>query len=186
MRRGCATWVADLHRSIGESCNHAAQVIMQRWRRLLIRRSCGHDHRGKRAGRSLRPLPQRHRAGGGDPVQACCGKCGKALFDGHPVELDEASLARQFQADTPLVVDFRAPWCGPCRMMAPIDERAAGELEPAVRLTKSNPDEQGDLAARFAIRSIPTLAIFKNGREVARHCGVMEPARLLGWVRTHA
>lgn len=127
-----------------------------------------------------------NRVAGGDPAQAHCGKCGEVLFDGHPVELDADSFGRHLQAGTPLVVDFWAPWCGPCRMMAPIYERAAGELEPAVRLAKVNTDEQGDLAARFAIRSIPTLAIFKNGREVARHSGVMEPARFISWVRAHA
>ncbi|MCI4428062.1 MAG: thioredoxin TrxC [Burkholderiales bacterium] len=127
-----------------------------------------------------------NRVGGGDPAQAHCGKCGGLMFAGHPVELDEAAFARHLQADIPMVVDFWAPWCGPCRMMAPIYEQAAAQLEPGVRLAKVNTDEQGDLAGEFAIRSIPTLAIFKNGREVARHSGVMELSRFVAWVRSHA
>lgn len=126
-----------------------------------------------------------NRISGGDPAQAHCGHCGKPVFEGHPVELDEASFARHAQAETPLVVDFWAAWCGPCRMMARIYEQAAAQLEPGVRLAKMNTDEQGELAAQFAIRSIPTLAIFKSGREVARHSGVMELSRFLSWVRAH-
>ncbi len=127
-----------------------------------------------------------NRVGGGDPAEAHCGKCGGAMFDGHPVELDEAAFARHLRADTPLVVDFWAPWCGPCRMMVPIYEQAAAQLEPGIRLAKVNTDELSDLAAQFAIRSIPTLAIFKNGREVARHSGVMELSRFVDWARSHA
>lgn len=126
-----------------------------------------------------------NRISGGDPSQAHCGQCGKPVFDGHPVELDEAAFTRHAQADTPLVVDFWAPWCGPCRMMAPIYDQAAVQLEPDVRLAKVNTDEQGELARRFAIRSIPTLAIFRNGREVARHSGVMELSRFQAWVHAH-
>ncbi len=126
-----------------------------------------------------------NRVKGGDPAQGHCGKCGKALFDGHPIELDEAAFTRHLQADTPMVVDFWAPWCGPCRMMAPIYQRAAAHLEPKIRLAKVNTDVQGDLAGKFAIRSIPTLAIFKNGQEVARYSGVMELTQFLAWVRSH-
>lgn len=127
-----------------------------------------------------------NRIGGGQPLQAHCSRCGKPLFDGHPVSLDGESFARHLAADIPLVVDFWAPWCGPCQMMAPIYERAARELEPDFRLAKVDTDEQGELAMRHAIRSIPTLAIFKNGREVARQSGVMDLPRFLAWVRAHA
>ena len=127
-----------------------------------------------------------NRVGGGNPAQAHCGRCGRPLFDGSPVELDDATFAHHLRADTPLVVDFWAPWCGPCRTMAPIYQEAAAQLEPDVRLGKVNTDVQGELAGKYAIRSIPTLAIFEDGREVARHSGVMELSKLVAWVRSHA
>ena len=117
---------------------------------------------------------------------AKCGKCGTPLFSGAPLNLDEPSFTRHTgRSDLPLVVDFWAPWCGPCRMMAPAFEEAARILEPRARLVKVNTEEAQTLAARFGIRSIPTLAIFKGGGEVARAAGAMDAGRLVEWVRQH-
>ena len=113
-----------------------------------------------------------------------CGECRRALFDGHPVALDTARFERHAgKGDIPLLVDFWAAWCGPCRAMAPEFERAAAALEPAVRLVKVNVDEEPALAGRFAVRSIPTLALVAKGREIARSAGARSAARLAQWVR---
>jgi len=116
-----------------------------------------------------------------------CGKCKQPLFDGHPVELDGVSFERQVtSSDLPVVVDFWAPWCGPCHAMAPHFERAARELEPEVRLDKLNTEEERLVASRYNIRSIPTLVLFKGGREVARQSGAMDSGNLVRWVRSAA
>jgi thioredoxin 2 len=113
-----------------------------------------------------------------------CGKCHQPLFTGHPLALDEAGFARHVsRSHLPVLVDFWAPWCGPCRQMAPQFEAAAKELEPHVRLVKVNTEEAPQLGAQLNIRSIPTLALFVGGREVARQPGAIGKADILRWVK---
>jgi len=115
-----------------------------------------------------------------------CGKCHRPLFDGHAVALDEAAFEKHIaRSQLPVLVDFWAPWCGPCRTMAPQFEAAARQLEPGMRLVKVNTEEAQSLGARLQIRSIPTLALFAGGREVARQAGAMGAADIVRWARSH-
>jgi thioredoxin 2 len=114
-----------------------------------------------------------------------CGKCHAPLLDGHAVELSEASFdALVGRTELPVVVDFWAPWCGPCRAMAPAFEAAARELAPRVRFAKVNTDQAQSLAERYGIRGIPTLVLFRGGGEVKRVSGALDKGSLVKWVES--
>ena len=111
-----------------------------------------------------------------------CGKCGAALLDGAPAELNEDQFEPFVQrTELPVLVDFWAPWCGPCRAMAPHFERAAQQMKERVRLVKVNTEDAPGLAARYNIRAIPTLVLFRNGVEEKRMSGALDSGALARW-----
>jgi thioredoxin 2 len=117
-------------------------------------------------------------------LEAKCGKCHDALFTGRPLELTEQTFDRHLsRGGIPLVVDFWAPWCGPCKMMAPAFAQAAKRLEPRARLAKVNTEKDQRLAMRFNIRSIPTMILFHQGREQARSSGAMDANGIEHWIK---
>ena len=119
-----------------------------------------------------------------NPDDANCGKCHQKLFEHHPLSLDASRFDRHIaRSDVPILVDFWASWCGPCQMMAPEFEKAAALLEPKIRLAKVNTEDNPTLSARYGIRSIPTLVLFRNGRELTRQSGALPAQQLINWVQ---
>ena len=112
-----------------------------------------------------------------------CGKCQAPLLTAHPDNLGEAAFNAQLsKSELPMVVDFWAPWCGLCRMMAPAYEKVSQDMQGKARFVKVNTEDEQGLAAKYNIRSIPTLAVFAGGREIARQPGAMSAPDLARWV----
>ena len=115
-----------------------------------------------------------------------CGRCRRRLFEGHPVELNAGNFDTHIgKTGVPVVMDFWAPWCGPCRAMAPVFVQAAEQLEPRVRFVKLNTEESQEIAVRFGIRAIPTIMMFKNGQPTAQQAGAMNLAMLIQWIQSN-
>jgi len=113
-----------------------------------------------------------------------CGSCGVQLFQNNPVDVDPAGFDRHASQNTiPVLVDVWAPWCGPCRMMGPMYERAARELEPGMRLIKLNMDNAPQIAARYGIQAVPTLMLLKAGKLIAQEAGARDSQGIIAWAR---
>jgi len=113
-----------------------------------------------------------------------CGKCKSVVLDGQPIDLTAANFQQHIsRSDLPVAVDFWASWCGPCKMMAPMFAQAAEQLSTQVRFAKVNTEQEQALAGQFNIRSIPTLILFKDGKEISRQSGVLDAQALTSWIK---
>lgn len=123
---------------------------------------------------------------GRDPKAGTCGRCRQALFTGKPVDVKTEAFEQHLVRNTiPVVADFWAAWCGPCRVMGPVFSQAAAQLEPRVRFLKVDTEAEQQLSTRLGIRSIPTLILFDKGTEQAREMGALDLQTLIRWINQH-